>query len=449
MSRPPLATWCAASLLLLAAGVARADGAFPDSSQLYAPAGTERLLLTTNFGLVVSEDDGRHWSWVCEEAVGRNAFLYAPAAPPSELVWAVDLDGRLVRSVDAGRSWAPISAETLGAGRRVTDVFADPNDPARAIAAFVGPDEVSGILETNDAGEAFRLVQRAPPGWRVESLEISPLDGRSLTAVLLQPGITDAVSKLIRSDDNGLTWRSVGLTPSLGRRQVRIAALDRRRPDTTWLRVRDAQPGSDALAVVRGDSVATVLATNGPMSTFLQLDDGTYAVAALEGGAWRSDDGEQFAPWATAPRLRGLAQREGVLYAAGDAFRDGFAVARSLDHGATWEAFLRWERLCGVLPSLALEQVCAGPWQTTVVDRWGNAPPEGCPPPATPPPSPVAEPFATESEADVDGCACSTGGELTWLVLLPLFGGRARTLRTGASPRAEPARSRGRCARNT
>ncbi len=408
--------WLAAALLLLGGGVARADGAFPDSSQIYAPAGTDRLLLTTNFGLVVSEDDGRHWSWVCEEAIGRNAFLYAPTAPPSELVWAVDLDGRLVRSLDAGRSWAPIAPRTLGEGRRVTDVFADPNGPARALAAFVGPEDESGILETRDAGASFAVLHRAPAGWRVESLEISPLNGLSLTAVLLEPSITDAASELIRSDDGGLTWQSVPLTPSLGRRQVRIAALDRRRADTAWLRVRDAQPGSDALAVVRGDAVTTVLATNGPMSTFLQFDDGGYAVAALEGGAWRSDDGERFVAWAGAPRLRSIAEREGVLYAAGDAYRDGFAAARSMDHGATWTPDLRWEGLCGIHPSLVLEQVCAVPWKTTIVDRWGHAPPEGCPVPRTPPTAPAPGP--TLGDVADEGCTCGTGGVPAWLLLL-------------------------------
>jgi hypothetical protein len=402
--------------VLLEGNAGRADGAFPDSSQLYAPAGSSRLLLTTNFGLVVSEDDGQHWSWVCEEAVGRNAFLYAPAAPPSVLVWAVDRDGRLVRSPDAGRSWTAVASDVLGAGRQVTDVFADPNDGARALAAFVGPGGESGILESRDAGATFELLHRAPAGWRVESLEISPLDGRLLTAVLLSVSATDPASELIRSDDGGWTWRSLPLTPSVGRRQVRIAALDRRRPDTAWLRVLDAQPGSDTLAVVEGDVVTTVQATSGPMSTFLQFEDASYAVAALGGGAWRSSDGRRFVAWDGVPRLRGLAEREGVLFAAADPFRDGFAVARSRDRGTTWEPVLRWPELCGIHPSPLLEVVCAEPWRTTIVERWGHTPPDGCPPLATPPRAPAPErPGGGFGEA---GCNCRTSGVPAWLMLL-------------------------------
>jgi hypothetical protein len=38
---------------------ARADGAFPDSIAIFAPADRpHRLLLATNFGLLVSDDDG-------------------------------------------------------------------------------------------------------------------------------------------------------------------------------------------------------------------------------------------------------------------------------------------------------------------------------------------------------------------------------------------------------
>ena len=49
------------------APAARANGAFPDEFSVHLPAGApHRIFLGTNFGLVVSEDDGATWRYACE-----------------------------------------------------------------------------------------------------------------------------------------------------------------------------------------------------------------------------------------------------------------------------------------------------------------------------------------------------------------------------------------------
>src|SRR4029077_19852671 len=58
---------------------ARADGAFPDELQVFLPASPpNRILLTTNFGLLRSDDDGQSFSYLCEPTVGtgNNISLY-------------------------------------------------------------------------------------------------------------------------------------------------------------------------------------------------------------------------------------------------------------------------------------------------------------------------------------------------------------------------------------
>ena len=52
---------------LLAAGSARADGAFPDSGQvLLLPDRSNEIIVGTNFGLISTSDGGLSWEWTCE-----------------------------------------------------------------------------------------------------------------------------------------------------------------------------------------------------------------------------------------------------------------------------------------------------------------------------------------------------------------------------------------------
>src|SRR6185369_4588983 len=106
-----------------------------------------------------------------------------------------------------------------------------------------------------------------------------------------------------------------------------------------------------------------------------------------------TDGGHTFAPWAGAPHVRALAERDGVLFAAADDLQDPFAVGRSDDGGAHWTSLLRFRditgpRACGQLPAR-----CAQAWETvrqrfqpadmapsSPADLGGsvNTPPRGC-----------------------------------------------------------------------
>ena len=62
---------------------ATADGAFPDSLSVLVPAGhPHEIVLATNFGPLISEDDGATWSWVCEQAIALLVSLYQVGPPP-------------------------------------------------------------------------------------------------------------------------------------------------------------------------------------------------------------------------------------------------------------------------------------------------------------------------------------------------------------------------------
>src|SRR5262249_28449887 len=52
-------------LFLFAAAPAYADGAFPDEMQIFLPADQpHRIIVTTTFGILESNDDGASWQWI-------------------------------------------------------------------------------------------------------------------------------------------------------------------------------------------------------------------------------------------------------------------------------------------------------------------------------------------------------------------------------------------------
>src|SRR6516162_7293685 len=71
------------ALALGASGAARADGAFPDSDSIVVPASLPgEIVLGTNFGVLLSVDDGDTWTWTCEQAGNTFGSHYQMGAPP-------------------------------------------------------------------------------------------------------------------------------------------------------------------------------------------------------------------------------------------------------------------------------------------------------------------------------------------------------------------------------
>src|SRR5215470_5445975 len=92
-------------VLLCPAMPVQANGAFPDSMGILLPVDQpNRIIATTNFGLLVSEDAGATWGWVCEQAIGRNSFLYQQGAPPNDIIVAASVD-HVSYSDDFGCTW--------------------------------------------------------------------------------------------------------------------------------------------------------------------------------------------------------------------------------------------------------------------------------------------------------------------------------------------------------
>src|SRR4051812_2051131 len=135
---------------------AAADGAFPDSQTILAPADRpHELLLATNFGVISSEDDGQTWTWSCEQAANSFGLFYQLGAPPAHRLFTA-AGGHLAFSDDGTCTWG------LGGGaiaaREVVDAFPDPSNAQRILAITQAGGDASGsynIVASSDGGATF------------------------------------------------------------------------------------------------------------------------------------------------------------------------------------------------------------------------------------------------------------------------------------------------------
>jgi photosystem II stability/assembly factor-like uncharacterized protein len=427
----------AVGLLLVGwTGVARANGAFPDEFSVHLPVGSpHRIFLGTNFGLIISEDDGATWRYVCEPYVvgaSANAILYQLA--PDGAMLAASL-GSLTRSADDGCTW------THGGGTvsalNLTDFFVDPNDPTFVLAIAQSLNG-SAIYPSHDGGLTFGAALYSTPSF-LTGVEISA-SIRGVVYATLSGASSDAGpsgSLLLRSPDYGATWISYPLDIPVGT-EARIAAVDPDDANTVYLRVLTST--TDALAITTdggktlGKPVVSISGT--VLSAFLRASDGAIYVGTPGGDLYVRPVGATNFTLRPGPRLRCLGQRPGTsrIFACGDAFIDGFNLGYSDDGGQTFKPLLRFneippQQLVGPVPRarLAIQtpsppeisgpltcppvpQACAAHW-ALLQTRLGIQPDAG-------PPVPDAGGGGGSPRQQKSGCSSTDGGTVALLGLM-------------------------------
>jgi hypothetical protein len=376
----------AAAFALVALGSparVRADGALPQSLGILLPADRPaELLLATTFGLIISEDVGGSWLWTCEQAATAAGYMYGFGPSPRDRLYALSPTEGLAISDDGSCSWQRAGGALDSA--IANDYFVDRTDAGRVLAVAAGRDGDGGILPQSvylsmDGGTTFGMtpLYTAPAMTNVVGIEIAHSDPTVVYAAMYRyanaPGFHPT---LLRSSDGGATWTPRDVEAGLGPHEFRILAVDPDDPDLLYLRVIEA--GQETLAVTR-DAGATfstpIEVANGTLSAFARLASGTVLVAALTnlpgggggtvGSAYRSTDmGTTFQPWVLCPQphILGLAERGGALYLAGREASDGWALATSVDEGATVTPLSSYEEVRGVKscqPALDCQMACA------------------------------------------------------------------------------------------
>jgi photosystem II stability/assembly factor-like uncharacterized protein len=388
---------------------AHANGAFPESLQIVLPAAHPRqIVLSTNFGLIISDDDGATWNWTCEQPEIISASFYAVGAPPLDRFFSLSPLMGLAHSDDSSCTWA---ASRGSLDRVITsDFFPSATDPMRVLAVAAPPDPMlpAQIFPSDDGGATFAdAIFTAPMGSGLTGVEIARSDPKTIyLAMFTTPGLHP---KLVRSTDGGGNWTTVDVEAFLGANNFRIVAVDP--VDPKVLTVRVIEPLGETLAISRDGGATFTKAFNvsgGVLTSYVRLPSGTVLVGGIvlttAVGYRSTDGGSTFQDWPGVPHLRALAARGGKVYAAAKNYTDGWAIGVSTDEGATFRPLARYDQVSAIracVQAVCMDscggQVSRSIWEKRVClpDDGGL---DGGGPDAVGPPPPNS------------GCGCVAGG---------------------------------------
>ena len=368
--------WTTAAACLLIAAPAAANGRLPATVNVDSYE-SDFILLPTTFGLLVSNDGGSTYEWICESNVGYGGTFdpdYSIAADGS--VWATTFEGLRV-SRDGGCTW-----ETQGGvleNRFIGDVEIGPDDRVWAGSATGG--ESNDVFVSSNNGESFESAGLfdAVAWWR--TIRVAPSDGDRIyvSGFRLPQGDTPAEALLRVSSDGGANWTTLAVDDFAFGSQPNLYLLGVHptNPDVVFARVLAArEPSGDDVyrSDDGGQSWTKVLEMKDFISAFTIRADGQTVIVGtvgncvgdaddLDKGCVRisSDGGVSFEVPATEPKMACVHERGGELLACGANWEpDNFALGASAD-GQSWEKLFRFSEIAGPLscPETSPQYECA------------------------------------------------------------------------------------------
>jgi hypothetical protein len=326
-----------AAALTLVARLALADGAFPQARQVFLPTDhPHRIVLGSNQGLFISEDDGVTWRQVQERVVSDTQTIWGYQMGPDGTLYGFTVQGFAI-STDEGCTWFPSGWDPR---LYMDDLFPDPNDPTRVVAIGRTLDlSASRILRSHDRGLHFDEMLFEESAGGLVGVEV-PLNAPStlyITGTRNNPDGGLMTTYMARSVDDGKTFAFV-FHPELGLKAAGIVQVDPTNANRVWLRVGYLGQDSLVLAVDGGTSFIPLLELPGDMDAFARGPDATLWVGDMVNHLWSSDDGGF--DLLAGPQTLCLGARDTHLYSCGQLLTDGFDFARSDDRGHTFTGLL-------------------------------------------------------------------------------------------------------------
>jgi len=362
----PVMRRAALALAFLCSSAARADAAFPTGMSVLLPRELpQRILVGTTFGLVLSEDRGATFRYVCEPYItgtGVTVLVYQVAANGDVLAAH---QTALSRTSDQGCTWTRASG--IPSDQLVLDAFFDPSNAASVTAIAWPPPAGASLFASADGGRTFGttlLTSGTPPvraDERLLSVEIAASAPVVYVTTLALPGASSpAGAALLRSGDRGATWSrfDLAVAPNV---QVKIAQVDPVDANTVYLLVSTAS--ADEIHVSH-DGGATVVPLFVPVPSaflggFVATSDG-HLYAGTSGGDFyvRTTGATEFTRL-KGPHMRCLGERDGRIYACGDSTVDPYDVATSDDQGKSFQKLLSFTEILGPATCPAVQSACA------------------------------------------------------------------------------------------
>lgn len=416
----------AALALTLPSAPAAANGRLPQAGLVALdPTNPARVVVRSTFGLLVSNDGGRTFAYVCEAALGANdgedpmvlftgdgalhagtfaglrtsydgACSFATQPSPGE-VFVLDLATR-----------APLGRELLV-------------QTTKYLGSDAGDRFDNRLYKSNDFGRTVWPLGTLPDDLNPTTVDLTESDPDRVYATGTRADGTRYRGVLLVSRDGGRTFVERPVPLDGTEIAPYVAAVDPDDADRVWIRTYESSSKPSRL-----------LLTEDAGATFREI---FRATSALEGFALANRGRRVYfggpldrlwviEPLGTAPRkvadvvVNGLTARQTSqgeeLWAASNE-ASGFAVGLSRDGGRTFETRLRLPDTQGVLacPSTTpTATVCPAEWDARVAyDLGAKEPPiPVLPPPTRRPDAGATDPGASDTTRFEGGACSSTGG---------------------------------------
>jgi len=344
--------------VLAATSLAQANGRAPGTSTINFRRGHEQQIAAgLTFGLLVSNDSGGTWQWMCEKAVLYGG-LFDPdyAYSTSGALFATTFEGSLVNR--DGCTFAPTPF-----GKKFFSAITEAPNGTLYFAASDAEDTAAGnpgdakIYKSTDGGLTFTSATAGILGDWYNSIEVAPSDPTRIyiSGYRLPGGV--AQFQMYRSDDAGATYQAINASQftTSNNSRIDIVGIKANQPNTVFARV-SLQTGSIGDAIWRstdggvtwgtapifqkGDEIAFVARANGDLVAATR-NSGTFVSKGPNNTTW-----EQVA---NAPHINCLSENSaGELWACTQNFgamqtpSDGAGIMKTTDL-TTWVKVLRYQ----------------------------------------------------------------------------------------------------------
>jgi hypothetical protein len=207
----------AACVVVAMAPAVFANGRFPRAQRLIeTPAHPEQLVIAATYGLLVTENRGKNWSYVCDAAFTFQMQF------ASDVVIGLTANGSMLLGVqksvtvshDRGCDFAKVLEPS---GMSSIDDFTinatNLNEVLALVTTFEGGKNTIRLQESSDGGESWKVIGVPVPAALAYTIDVDPQDSKHLyvTGTNLGPDPTEP-ALFITSTDRGASW-STGTIP--------------------------------------------------------------------------------------------------------------------------------------------------------------------------------------------------------------------------------------------
>jgi photosystem II stability/assembly factor-like uncharacterized protein len=339
---------------------------------LVHPTDPKLLLAAGTWGLALSSDGGTSWRWLCAAMYGADPRREDPPL-------AITGEGTLLAATFQGlrRSSGTFACDWSDAPSPIDRGYIIDVTSSDRIAWAISTQgaEDDTLHRSDDEGLTFRSVYREHE-LLLERVRVAPNDPRFVYLSGGRPRIGDAPPETVAlsSDDGGATFTKTQLELEAGETLLLITAVSPADPRRVFGEVINfngvTAPERIIVSSDAGRTWRTVLRPADARSIAISSSGERVFIGSTLEGLWRSDDfGERFDHVAPNVHVRCLTLQAETLWICGEPKLDGFALARSDDGGRTITPVLRLSQIQGIAscPSCSRAAWTCPAWTADVV----------------------------------------------------------------------------------